>query len=347
MKTVGIIANPNSGKDIRRIFSYATTIGNTDKANMMERMILGAQDLGVEKFLIMPDPYNMGSSIRNTLEENGDLSSELVVLDFLLKNNWEDTVKAAEMMVEAKADCIIVLGGDGTSRLLGKVRSSIPIISVSTGTNNVYPEFLEGTVAGMAAAVVAEFGPKRAFVSKDKMMDIYLNGSLVDVALVDAVITTNLYVGSRAIWDLDEIKEIMVSRSHPASIGFSSIIGMQAICLEEDDFGYRIKIGEGNIKTLAPFSPGKMSRIVSEEAVRMELGQTHVVKADFSGTIALDGERTVVFKTGDTLAFVLHRNGPYRVDVSRALEYAVRKGFFTLKEISTGKTGPVLVPPQD
>lgn len=330
MKTVGIIANPNSGKDIRRIFSYALTIGNNEKANMVERMILGAQDLGVEKFLIMPDPYNMGSTILNTLKSNGDLKSELVILDFPLKNNWEDTVRAAEEMEKRRADCIIVLGGDGTSRLLGKVRTSVPIIPVSTGTNNVYPEFLEGTIAGMAAAVVATFGEKKEFISRDKMMDIYLNGSLVDVALVDAVVTSNFIVGSRALWDVEEIREIIVSRAHPATIGFSSIIGMQVLCRPEDDFGYRIKIGQGTKKTLVPFSPGKMTRITAEEPVRMELKETHVVKADYAGTIALDGERTVPFKSGDTLGFVLHRSGPTRVDVSKALEFAVNENFFTV-----------------
>ncbi|QSX08319.1 NAD(+)/NADH kinase [Alkalibacter rhizosphaerae] len=328
MKTIGIIANPNSGKDIRRLFSYALTIGNNEKANMVERMILGAQDLGVEKFLVMPDAYNMGASIKNTLENNDDMKSELHVLDFPLKNSWKDTVLAAEQMEEAGADCIIVLGGDGTSRLLGRVRTSVPIISVSTGTNNVYPEFLEGTVAGMAAAVVTAFGPKTEYVHRDKMMEIYLNGDHVDVALVDAVVTSNFFVGSRAIWDLDEIKEVMVTRAHPSAIGFSAVIGVQAVSLPEDDFGYRIKLHEGTKKTLVPFSPGKMTEVSTQAPVRMELDQTYVVKTDYAGTLALDGERTVTFKAGDTLGFVLRRKGPSRVDVSKALEFAVEHDFF-------------------
>ncbi|MBF7096547.1 NAD(+)/NADH kinase [Alkalibacter mobilis] len=328
MKKIGIIANPNSGKDIRRIFSYAMTIGNNEKANMVERMILGAQDLGVEKFYIMPDAYNMGASVKNTLENNGDLKSEISVLNMNLKNTWEDTIEAAEKMESENVDCIIVMGGDGTSRLIAKARVKTPIISVSTGTNNVYPEFLEGTVAGMAAAALAQFGNSPDYVDEDKVIDIYLNGTHVDVALVDAVVTKNMYVGSRAVWDINEISEIIVSRAHPASIGFSSVIGINTVCLPQDNFGYRIKINEGTKRFLAPFSPGKMSDIKVDESVKMDLDQMYIAKTSHKGTIALDGERAVMFNEEDVLGFVIRRNGPLRVDVNKILEHAVKNNFF-------------------
>ena len=34
MASIGIIANPQSGKDIRRLVSYATTIDNNEKVNI-------------------------------------------------------------------------------------------------------------------------------------------------------------------------------------------------------------------------------------------------------------------------------------------------------------------------
>ena len=33
-RTIGVIANPASGKDIRRLVSYATTIDNNEKVNI-------------------------------------------------------------------------------------------------------------------------------------------------------------------------------------------------------------------------------------------------------------------------------------------------------------------------
>ncbi len=46
-------------------------------------------------------------------------------------------------MEEYEVDCLIILGGDGTSRAVAKSINETPIISISTGTNNVYPEMLE------------------------------------------------------------------------------------------------------------------------------------------------------------------------------------------------------------
>ena len=43
MPSIGIIANPASGKDIRRLVSYATTTDNQEKVNIVKRIVLAAQ----------------------------------------------------------------------------------------------------------------------------------------------------------------------------------------------------------------------------------------------------------------------------------------------------------------
>jgi predicted polyphosphate/ATP-dependent NAD kinase len=57
MSSIGLIANPVSGKDIRRLVSHATVIDNNEKVNIIERIILGAQPFGVDKIYVMPDSY--------------------------------------------------------------------------------------------------------------------------------------------------------------------------------------------------------------------------------------------------------------------------------------------------
>ncbi|MPW24603.1 ATP-NAD kinase [Alkalibaculum sp. M08DMB] len=328
MKSIGIIANPNSGKDVRRLYSYALTIGNNEKANLIERIILGAQDLGVEEVFIMPDHYNMGNSIRATLNDNGDLKATINVLDFRPSGNGEDTILAAKIFEEIGVDCIIVLGGDGTSRLVGSTKPSAPIIAVSTGTNNVYPSFYEGTIVGMAAAVVCAYGLKDEYIRRDKIIEVYKNGEVVDYALIDAAITNQLFIGNRAIEKIDDIDELIVSRSHPASIGFSSTIGVQAISTISDDFGYRAKFKQGNVLTLAPFTPGKMTRVKMEEPVKMPLNQMYVCKPQMQGSIALDGERALKFNRNEVVGLVIRRKGPLSVNVEAALEYGVGKQLF-------------------
>lgn len=333
MKSIGIIANPNSGKDIRRLFSYSLTIGNNEKANLVERMVLGAQELGVGKIYFMPDEYNMGNTIKSTLSMNGDLKCEIEILDYKPRSSSDDTFHAAKMFDDIGVGCIITLGGDGTSRLVAATKTQIPLIPVSTGTNNVYPRFYEGTIVGMTAAVVCNYGSITEFIHKDKIIEVYKNGSIVDYALIDVAITSNEHVGSRAIEKLDDIDEIIVSRCHPASIGFSSVIGVDSISTESDPFGYRILLHHDDSDSydqMVPVTAGKMTRLKVSKPVKMDLDNMYVYKPVNKGTIALDGEKTVTFNNRDILAFAIRKKGPHRVNVEKALEYAVKNKFFRI-----------------
>ena len=155
MASIGIIANPASGKDIRRLVSYATTIDNNEKVNICKRIVLAAQGLGVESAYFMPETFMIGYAVKDSLESDGVLSLSLGVLDFEIEAAMEDTVRSARMLEGLGVGCIVVLGGDGTSRAAAKGITKTPMLSISTGTNNVYPAMMEGTVAGMAAAAVA------------------------------------------------------------------------------------------------------------------------------------------------------------------------------------------------
>ena len=239
MASIGIIANPASGKDIRRLVSHATVIDNNEKINIVERIILGAQALGVEKVFIMPDSYNMGYRVEDKLNSCNELKCEINVINMMRFDGMEDTVKAANHMENnEEIKCIVTLGGDGTNRAVAKTLKNTPIIAISTGTNNVYPIMLEGTIAGMAAAAVASGRfDKNKFITMDKRIEIYKDDKLQDIALIDAVISKDVFIGSKAIWDMDSIEKIIVTRGHPASIGFSSLVGCKKIIYPEDDFG--------------------------------------------------------------------------------------------------------------
>ena len=46
MSAIGIIANPMSGKDIRRLVSHATVIDNNEKINIIERVVTAHKNGG-------------------------------------------------------------------------------------------------------------------------------------------------------------------------------------------------------------------------------------------------------------------------------------------------------------
>ena len=55
MSSVGIIANPSAGKDIRRLVASGRVISNQEKANIITRFVKGLSFKGVKELYFMPD----------------------------------------------------------------------------------------------------------------------------------------------------------------------------------------------------------------------------------------------------------------------------------------------------
>ncbi len=326
---IGIIANPASGKDIRRLVSHATSVDNNEKVSIVQRIILAAQGCGVSKFYFMPDTFQIGYKVIDNLKNSKELKADVSILDMKINASFQDTVDAAEIMEKLGVGCIVVLGGDGSSRAAAKVIKNTPLIGVSTGTNNVYPQMIEGTIVGMAAAATILGNCKlNDICRKDKRIEVFKNGKLLDIALIDLVISKNIFIGARAIWDIDDMVKIIVSRCHPASIGFSAVAGCKIIVKEEDDFGVGIDLTNPTCKIVAPIAAGLMKEINIGNPEMMKINEEYEYVTEHRGVIALDGEREITFKQGEKFIFKITRNGPYHVEVRKVLELAQIDGFF-------------------
>ena len=328
MSSIGIIANPASGKDIRRLVSYATTIDNQEKVNIVKRIVLAAQAMGVDTIWFMPDTFQIGWAVIEDLSRDEKLTAACRLLDIPLTATPQDTTTAAAEMERLGVGCIVVLGGDGTSRAAAKGVHNVPLLPLSTGTNNVYPEMLEGTVAGMAAAVAAQFSDPDVCCIQDKRIEVALNGTLMDIALIDAVISDDLWVGSKAIWDPSKLQRIFVTRCHPASIGFSTAAGCLKIVTDTDDYGLAVELQTPGEKIIAPIAAGVLSELEIAQAKLMPLDCPENLLLKDDCMIALDGERELRGHAGDTLTFTVTRHGPWRVQAKKALEEAVRRNLF-------------------
>lgn len=332
MPCIGIIANPASGKDIRRLVSYATTIDNREKINIVKRIVLAAQALGIDAFWFMPDTFQIGWNVISDLAGEQSLHAKCSILDMPLTASPEDTTNAAALMEQMGVGCIVVLGGDGTSRAVAKGVCHTPLLPLSTGTNNVYPTMTEGTVAGMAAAVAAQSRDMEACCRRDKRIEIARNGEFADIALVDAVISDDLWVGSKAIWEPEKLRHIYVTRCHPASIGFSAVAGCLKIVTDTDEYGLAVDLETPGEKIIAPIAAGILSPLEVAQARLMPVDtpQTLLLKSDCM--VALDGERELRGHQGDTLSFTVTRQGPWRVQITKTLERAVGEGRFAARE---------------
>ena len=176
----------------------------------------------------------------------------------------------------------------------------------------------------------SRFFDESKFISRDKRIEIYKDGNLLDIALIDAVISKDVFIGSKAIWNMDAIENICNKRS-PASIGFSSLVGCKKIIYPHDDFGAYVDLNSSRSENIkAPIAAGLVESISVSQPVILDFDDEFEFIAKDRGTIALDGEREVEFSKDQRFIFKVRRTGPLHVDVVKALESAQENGFFTL-----------------
>ena len=158
-KAVGIVANPASGKDIRRIVTYSTPYGNQEKVNIIRRVLMALHATGIHKVYYMPEYYNIVPQAANGIyDEHKNIISDMVFepLDFMVLEKESDMIKAGQMMQALDVDCVITLGGDGTNRAFAKYAGTLPIVPVSTGTPSISSRYrrqkTENTMANTCEA---------------------------------------------------------------------------------------------------------------------------------------------------------------------------------------------------
>ena len=74
MATVGIIANPASGKDIRRLVAHGSVFDNHEKVNIVRRVLLGLEAAGVTDVLFMPDYFGIVSKAVGGISSRSSLN---------------------------------------------------------------------------------------------------------------------------------------------------------------------------------------------------------------------------------------------------------------------------------
>jgi predicted polyphosphate/ATP-dependent NAD kinase len=321
---VGIIVNPISGNDIRRIVANASFITNVEKINITKRLLAGLDASGISEILLMPDFYGIA---QNAILDMPNLNVHYTFLDMNAQGDYTDSIKAAELMKKNGVDCIITLGGDGTVRVVSKASNSIPLLPLSTGTNNVIPYNIDATIAGLAAGAFSlGIIPKNDVLVTIKRIDVLSNAHKLDYALVDVATTLYQFKGSRALWNHYTLKEIVTSLGIPMNTGLASLAGMIKPFNHKDDFGMYIRIGSKSHMFVSTFiAPGIVTRIPIEEFKIIKLGEK--ITLEKTPTIALDGEREIEF-TGEILEVMITRNGPKLIDLNKLINLLIEKKYF-------------------
>lgn len=333
---VGIIANPASGRDIRRLVAHGTVFDNNEKTAIVRRVLLGLEAAGCERVAYMPE-YDFGiveRAVEARFTAPVTMRAEPLAMPVL--GTSADSTRAAQLLAEQGAGCIITLGGDGTNRAVARGCGSVPLVPISTGTNNVFPYFVEGTTAGLAAGFVASGHVAGSAIHRRPWLEVLVDGEAIESALIDVVISSLPFVGARALWDLATIQEVVLSRVMPGAIGLSALGGAlldHAVDGNEPP-GMHIVLGTGGTRALAALAPGLVTWV--GVAARRCLRAGDVVRCreangahDASGpfTVALDGERELELSAASRVEVDLRADGPFVVDVPAALELAARAGY--------------------
>jgi predicted polyphosphate/ATP-dependent NAD kinase len=330
MTIVGIIPNPASGKDIRRLVAHAVVVGNREKTSIVRRMLVGLDAAGIQDIRIMPDTFGIGrQAVHDLKRHHPQIADKVSLLDMETTDSAFDTTRAAKILSDAGAACIITMGGDGTARMVAKGCGTVPILPVSTGTNNVLPQFIEGTIAGLAAGLFARHAKsgEEGMCYRRKRLDILVNGKVVDMALVDVAAVSGQFIGSRAVWDAGTLRQVAVTQASPVSIGLSSIVGLIQPISVYEEFGVITTIQPGGLgwEVIAPLGPGILARVPIADLETLAPDIPHPLVSERPLILAIDGERELTLQPGDEAAVLLRLDGPWIVQVERVMERASQK----------------------
>ena len=69
---------------------------------------------------------------------------------------------------------------------------------------------IEGTIAGLAAGLIATGKvPRKEGTFNSTWLEVMAEGQPVDIAIVDAVVCDDIFIGSRAVWKMDKIRQVL------------------------------------------------------------------------------------------------------------------------------------------
>ena len=322
---VGLIANPASGRDIRRLVAHASVFSADEKVRLIRRLLLALDASGVERVPYMPDT----SHLVPRAARHQDLRLSLTPIEGNFQGAATDTTFAATRIAEEGAACCISLGGDGTNRAIALGTCEVPLIPLSTGTNNVFPGFRESTVAGIAAAALASGAVTSEIVApRSKLIEVELAGRR-ELALIDVAVLRGDVVGSRAIWEPERLREIVLTRADPGVVGLAAIGGAVCSIGPTDDAGLHLTLAADDAdapRVRAALAPGLVADLALREVRRLDLAA--IVRLTGPAVLAFDGEREVTLDADQEATLRLTREGPPVVEIDACLAAARQAGFF-------------------
>lgn len=316
---VAIIANPMSGQDVRRVAARAARTTHEAKRGIVARVATGLDAMGVDEILVMREPYRIASGALELMP----LHARVRQLDVGLTHTAQDTANAVRAAREAGCDAIVSLGGDGTNRIIAQAWPDVPLVPLSTGTNNVFPVMVEATSAGVAAGLVANGSVALGDAARRCKLVHVTGDGWQDLGVIDAVLLRDDHTGNLLPFDPDRLAALVLTRAEPGAVGMSPIGGYLDPVGFDDDHGLAVRCGGGR-ELRVPISPGLFRPVRIEGCERLAFDDGFEFTGP--GVVAFDGDRVHALGQGDRAQVSVRRDGPYVIDVDRCIRIAAARG---------------------
>jgi len=308
---VGLIANPVSSKDVRRLVGLARVVDIEEKANLVARLLTGlAAGPPVEVHALRDRSGLVERAVRLAARHR----PEVRWLPVEAEGNEIDTRRAASTLEELGAASVITVGGDGTVRAAVEGWPDVALVPLSAGTNNAIALTDEATVVGLATALATEpCVAERAFRPGIRLV-VGRNGA-VGTAVVDVVSVRTQWTGARALWEPDELIEAVIGVARRTAVGLASVgAGLGPL---EPGTAHYVRFGPGKM-VRAVFAPGLVLDIPVADHRVVGVG-TSLRFLPGTKVVALDGERRSALSAAPVVSV---HDGPRFLDPGAALAAA-------------------------
>lgn len=275
-----------------------------EKANLIARLLVGIGSVNGVMVMSVDDPSGL---VRRAVTLAGSAAPPVDYLPIDVEGSESDTRIAAAHLAGMGAAALVTVGGDGTVRSAAEGWPMAPLVPVAAGTNNAFALTDEPTVVGLATALAVT-----------RAGDCFTPTTAVEVqttegralAVIDAVVVRDRWIGTGAIWDPTQLVEGLVTSSRRTAVGIASVSA--ALGPLAPGHARWIRFG-GERSVRAVFGPGLVLDVAVADHTDLPTG-AEVSLDHEAGLVALDGERRFPVK-GGTVRVVA---GPRVLDLERA-----------------------------
>jgi len=304
---IGLIANPISSKDIRRLTGLARVVDTEEKANLLARLLVGLGSYPEMTVLALDDRAGL---VRRAVSLARDSAPRVDFLPITATGEESDTKNAAAHLAGLVADALVTLGGDGTVRAAVEGWPEAPLVPIAAGTNNASALTVEPTVIGLATVAAVKSQDPSVFVPTTALRVDTSTGHAT--AVIDVVSVRGRWLGAGALWEPALLIEAVATSADPTAVGIASVsAGLGPLAPGHARW---IRFGPGRT-VRAVFGPGLVLDVAVAEHTDYPVGAEVIL--DVAGAVvALDGERRIAAGGGKVLVVA----GPRVLDPDRALQ---------------------------